>query len=155
MIRRAEKDDLEAVNSLLNQVLNVHAGIRPDIFIPGTKKYTDNELIELFNDDTRPVFVYEDENGRVLGHAFCVMQETKGIINMHDAKELYIDDICVDEKYRGMHIATALYEYVTEYARTNHCNSITLNVWEGNDAARSFYENMGMIPRKTTMEQKL
>lgn len=155
MIRRAEKGDLAAINSLLNQVLSVHANIRPDIFIPGTKKYTDNELLELFADDTKPVFVYEDENGNVLGHAFCAMQETKGIINMHDSRELYIDDICVDEEYRGKHIATALYEYVLEYAKSENFDRITLNVWEGNDSARSFYESMGMFPRKTMMEIKL
>lgn len=31
-------------------------------------------------------------------------------------------------------------------------NNITLNVWDGNDAALSFYKNMGMKVQKTTME---
>ena len=34
----------------------------------------------------------------------------------------------------------------------NLCNNITLNVWEGNDAAYRFYKNMGMQVQKTTME---
>ena len=32
------------------------------------------------------------------------------------------------------------------------CYEITLNVWEGNDAARAFYDRMGMKPKETQME---
>ena len=57
-----------------------------------------------------------------------------------------------DEKARGKHVGTALYEYVRDYAKSIGCNNITLNVWEGNDPALSFYRNMGMKVQKTTME---
>lgn len=154
MIRRAKEKDLNAINSLLYQVLSVHANLRPDIFIPGTKKYTDEELIEIIHDDSRPIFVYEDA-GKVIGYAFCVAKETKAIPNLFDCKELYIDDVCVDSKHRGKHVATALYEAVKEFAKREGFDKITLNVWEGNDSARAFYEKMGMHPLKTVMEQKL
>jgi len=49
-------------------------------------------------------------------------------------------------------VGKALYEYVRDYARSIGCNNITLNVWDGNDAAISFYRNMGMRVQKTTME---
>lgn len=32
------------------------------------------------------------------------------------------------------------------------CYEVTLNVWEGNDIARRFYEKMGMVPKETQME---
>ncbi len=152
MIRRALSKDLHTVNELLFQVLTVHANGRPDIFIPGTKKYTDEELLALFRDNTRPIFVSVDENDNVLGYAFCVLEETKNVNNMKDMKTLYIDDICVDEKHRGKHIATGLYEYVKEYAKQIGCYHITLNVWQENPNARKFYEAMGMKPLKTVME---
>ena len=53
---------------------------------------------------------------------------------------------------RGRHVGKALYEYVCEFARQAGCHNITLNVWEGNEAALSFYRNMGMLIQKTTME---
>ena len=56
------------------------------------------------------------------------------------------------EKARGKHVGKALYEYVRDYAQSIGCNNITLNVWDGNDAALSFYKNMGMKVQKTTME---
>ena len=40
-IRRAEEKDIPRLHELLGQVLQIHADIRPDIFIPGTTKYTD------------------------------------------------------------------------------------------------------------------
>ena len=46
----------------------------------------------------------------------------------------------------------ALYEYVRDYARSIGCHNITLNVWEGNEAALCFYRNMGMKVQKTGME---
>ena len=47
IIRKAEEKDIPRIIELLGQVLQIHADIRPDIFIPGTTKYTVDELTEL------------------------------------------------------------------------------------------------------------
>ena len=127
-----------------------HHEKRPDLFKPHTTKYDEQELEALLCDESRPVFVYDD--GRVLGHAFCQLTEVSGHKLLQDAKTLYIDDICVDERARGRHVGKALYEYVCDYARALGCYNITLNVWEGNTPARRFYESMGMKVQKTGME---
>ena len=150
MIRRAEKKDIPGIISLLHQVNMVHHVLRPDLFKPHTTKYNEPELEALLDDDTNPLFVFDD--GAILGHAFCMITEVKDDKLLQDIKTLYIDDICVDEKARGKHVGKALYEYVRDYAESIGCNNITLNVWEGNDAALSFYKNMGMKVQKTTME---
>ena len=155
MIRRAQDKDLPRVLELLQQVLTVHADGRPDIFIHGTTKYTDAELLALFRDDSRPIFVSTDGSDTVLGYAFCIIEETRGVNNMHDMRTLYIDDICVDELSRGQHVATGLYEYVRQYARSIGCYHVTLNVWTCNPVAQKFYEKMGMQPLKTVMEDIL
>ena len=151
-IRRAVAEDLEMVDLLLSQVLEIHASIRPDIFIPGTRKYTDRELLELFKDDTRPVFVAE-KDGEFLGYCFCEIQERKGVTNMKDMKTLYIDDLCVNESRRGLHVGKALYDFVLSYAKEIGCHNVTLHVWEGNDSARAFYDKMGFGIQKTLMEK--
>lgn len=153
MIRKAEIRDIPAIIELLHQVDMVHNVIRPDLFKPNTTKYDERELEDLLDDNSKPVFVYDDE--KVLGHAFCMITEVKDDKLLHDIKTLYIDDICVDEKARGKHVGTSLYKYVRDYAKSVGCKNITLNVWEGNDPALSFYENMGMKVQKTTMESKL
>ena len=150
MIRKAEKRDIPSIIELLHQVNMVHHVLRPDLFKPYTTKYNEQELEALIGDDSKPIFVYDD--GGVLGHAFCMITEVKGDKLLQDLKTLYIDDICVDENARGQHVGKALYEYVRNYAQSIGCNNITLNVWDGNDAALSFYRNMGMKVQKTTME---
>ena len=135
---------------MLHQVNMVHHVLRPDLFKPYTTKYNEQELEALIGDDSKPIFVFD--NGEVLGHAFCMITEVKGDKLLQDIKTLYIDDICVDENARGKHIGKALYEYVRDYAQSIGCNNITLNVWDGNDAALNFYKNMGMKVQKTTME---
>ncbi|MCF0135212.1 MAG: GNAT family N-acetyltransferase [Lachnospiraceae bacterium] len=154
-IRPAQPGDLEGINSLLLQVLQVHAELRPDIFIPGTKKYTDEELMGIMQNPLTPIFVAENEAHAVLGYAFCIFKETKGVINMHDRKDLYIDDLCVDEASRGSHVASSLCRHVTAFAREQGCRSVTLNVWKGNTHAENFYDYMGFQPLKTTMEIRL
>ena len=154
-IRRAEDRDLEAVLILLSQVLEIHAEIRPDLFVSGTRKYTEEELKAIFRDGSRPVFVAENEAGQVLAYCFCIIQDVSGSNNQRDSRSLYIDDFCVDEKSRGQHVGRVLFDYVSAYARSIGCYDITLNVWEGNDTARSFYERLGFTPRKTYMEKMI
>ena len=151
IIRRAEEKDAEGVLSLLSQVLEIHAALRPDLFISGTTKYTRDELLAIFADDSRPVFVAADEKDRVTGYVFCVLEEQPRTTNQNPFTSVYIDDLCVDASARGQHIGERLFEYVKDYARKLGCYEITLNVWDGNDA-RIFYEKMGMRVKKTTME---
>ena len=154
-IRRAQQKDLDGINRLLHQVEDVHYQGRPDLFKPGAKKYTDEELSLLIEDDTRPIFVGVDEHETVLGYAFCMLEDHTPEHAMTDILSLYIDDLCVDEKHRGKHIGSSIYEYVLDYARKAGCYNVTLNVWECNPGARRFYEAAGLVPYKTGMEKIL
>lgn len=150
MIRLAQPRDLEAVNSLLRQVLKVHHQGRPDLFRAEGKKYTDDDLMAIFDNPLTPVFVYE-EDGAVLGYAFCALahQDSGSLMPI---TTLYIDDLCVDARARGRHIGKALFEYVKAYAKENGCRNITLHVWECNPAAKAFYQALGLTPQYTSME---
>lgn len=149
-IRKAVPGDLEAVNRLLGQVLAVHHRGRPDLFNATGKKYTDSELLAIFDDPQTPVFVYED-GGVVLGYAFCALRH-QGSGSLRDLTTLYVDDLCVDENARGRHIGTALFHHVQSYAKQLGCHNITLHVWACNPSARAFYDSLGLQPQYTSME---
>ena len=154
-VRKAEDKDMAKVSILLSEVLELHAKIRPDIFIPGTTKYTPEGLKEIFANEDTPVFVATDEEDQVVGYAFCIMKRQPFSTNMKDFKTLFIDDLCIDENCRGQHIGKTLFDYVKAYAKDQGCYDITLNVWEGNDNARRFYEKMGMFVKETQMEIRI
>ena len=152
-IRRAESRDAAQVLHLLEQVNAVHHDIRPDLFNLATK-YTGEELQEIFADNSKPVFVYDDGE-KVLGYIFTMLLDHSGDNMLVPVKELYIDDLCVDEAARGQKIATRLYEHVLDFAREAGCHNVTLNVWEGNEGAMAFYRKMGMGVQKTKLETVL
>lgn len=154
-IRRAVISDMPGINKLLNQVLMVHHNGRPDLFKANVKKYTDEELAEIIEDDQKPIFVAVDDSDEVLGYAFCVYQQHINDNILTDVKTLYIDDLCVDENKRGLHIGKQLYDYVVDFARKNDFYNLTLNVWSLNESAMKFYQACGLVPQKVGMEKIL
>ncbi len=151
MIRKAEKKDINRLLELLSQVLEIHAAIRPDIFVPGTTKYLSGDLEAILENEKTPVFVAE-KDGEVAGYAFCAIREPSGKENLVPHKTLFVDDLCVDEKKRGSGIGESLFRFVKEEAKRLGCDVVALAVWEGNGPARRFYDRMGMTPRETFME---
>ena len=154
MIRFALEKDVSKIEDLLSQVDLVHHNGRPDIFKIG-RKYSSNELKELLTDKNRPILVYIDEFDRVMGYCFCIIQEHINDSVLTDIKTLYIDDLCVDEKLRGKYIGKELYEAAVNLAKERNCYNLTLNVWSCNPSAMKFYEKMGLLPQKITMEKIL
>ncbi|MCR5431978.1 MAG: GNAT family N-acetyltransferase [Lachnospiraceae bacterium] len=155
IVRRANENDIEGILKLLVQVDMVHHNGRPDIFKGPATKYNAVELKKIVEDDTTPVFVYQDEDGTVAGHAFCVHKQVVGDSVLTDIRTLYIDDICVDEKHRGKRVGSRLFEEVKDYAQKNGFYNITLNVWSCNPGAKEFYEKLGLVPQKIGMEMLL
>lgn len=151
IIRRAKAADAAGINKLLKQVLMVHHEGRPDLFKADCKKYTDSELLDIINDDSKPIFV-ADEGGNVVGYAFCVHKQYINNNILTDIKSLYIDDLCVDEEHRGHHVGKSIFDYVTEYGKANGYYNLTLNVWSCNESAMRFYEKCGLRPQKIGLE---
>lgn len=154
LVRNAETKDIPRILELLVQVNHVHAVGRPDLFIDGKRKYEEKELKRILKDIDSPVFVctLKDE---VIGYCMTQVTRTKPGGSLTRRTDIYIDDLCVDEKARRCGAGTALYKYVTDYAKELHCHSVTLHVWECNPDARAFYEKLGMKPYLTAMESIL
>ena len=153
-VRCAIEKDIPAIMDLLVQVNMVHHNGRPDLFKGPTTKYTEAELEQILQNDDTPVFVCVDEDDRVLGHGFCVLERYGGQL-MTERTTLYIDDICVDEAARGRHVGEVLYRHIVDHARELGCYNVTLNVWSCNPGAMRFYEKMGLTPYRVGMEQIL
>lgn len=153
-IRSAELRDIPALGRLLYEVHKVHSDVRPDLFKAGARKYTDEQLEEILQSGERPVFVAE-QDGQVVGYAFCIPKQFVGDRSMTDVRTLHIDDLCVDEAARGKHIGTKLYDFVLDFAKRQDYYNVTLNVWADNKAAVKFYEKIGLRVQKIGMEKIL
>ncbi len=154
-MRYAVKGDIEKIMDLLRQVNNVHAEGRPDLFVKDSTKYTESELHGILDDPASPVFVSEDEEGRIVAYCFCKVQDNAGHRNLQPIRTLYIDDLCVDASCRGRHIGSGLYSEVRDWAKSNGFHNLTLNVWACNPNAEAFYRSLGLTPQRTTLEELL
>lgn len=154
IIRKAVKEDIPEILRLLSQVLEIHADIRPDIFVHRTTKYSESELEKIISDENTPVYAAFSD-GKFAGYCFCEIKEMPERDYFRPFRYVYIDDLCVDETMRGKHIGSALFEFVKNEARALGAYEITLHVWEGNNKAKVFYDRLGFTPQSYTMEYKL
>ncbi len=154
-IRFAETRDIPRLLTLLGEVLEIHAAIRPDLFVPGTTKYSAAQLEALLADPASPVFVAVNDADETVGYAFCRVNVIPEGGNRKPGASFYLDDLCVDETARGQGTGEALFRYVTEEAKRRGCGAVELNVWCGNDPAVRFYKKMGMRPQSVRMELTL
>ena len=151
-IRRAKFKDIPQLDKLLVCVFLLtdckKVGADIAVYLVNLKK----ELERIIVDEQKPIFVAE-HNGKVKGYAFCIFKQDLESKSVKNIKTLYIDDLCVDEDTRGMHIGTKLYNHVIDFARKSGCYNVTLNVWAGNDGAMKFYERIGLRFKKSVWKQ--
>ncbi len=151
-IQKAGRGDIPGLLALLDQVGQVHHRLRPDIFKDTCLKYSENDLLSLLQDENKPIFVAK--KGRfVAGYCFCQLRDYRDSATFTPRLELYIDDLCVDEKFRGAGVAQALFDQAWAHAQALDCQFVALNVWCGNVGAEKFYEKMGLKPRHVMMER--
>ena len=62
---------------------------------------------------------------------------------MRYRKQLEIEAICVDQKYRGKGIGTELLKYVKKFGKENNCTDLYLTVNKENVNAIKVYEGFG------------
>ena len=153
-IRFARPEDVPQILALLRQVGLVHHNGRPDIFRSNAQKYGASQVLALLESPSTPIFVAAEKE-TVLGYGFCVLKTYTNDPVMQDYKTLYLDDLCVAESCRRQGVGKLLYDAICSYAKSQNCNSLTLNVWCCNESAMKFYEKCGMKPQKIGMEASL
>ena len=71
---------------------------------------------------------------------------------MKEREFLDIDEFCVDAGCRRQGIATAMIDFIREYAKEKGLHRIELNMWEFNREALAFYEAAGFQTYRRYME---
>ena len=150
-VRFARPEDLERVNELRRQVNDVHVAGRPDVFKPGFPAELRDHVYTIFNDPDQKIAVYE-LNGNVVAAAVLKHHKKPESPFSYANEFLDIDEICVDEKYRRRGIASEMMDFIREYAKSEGFKKIELNMWEFNQGALAFYEEIGFKTYRRYME---
>ena len=97
-IRRAHEKDIPRLIRIVRAGASDPCRYQTGYFIPGTTKYTNEELAEMIKDDTKPIYVAADDDDVCMGYAFCQIRQQPFSNNMVPFTSLFIDDLCVDCK---------------------------------------------------------
>ena len=154
-IRRAQHGDIPVINDLLCQILNVHHAGRPDIFKNNPEKYSQEKLRAFLRNQETPIYVAIQDDGFVVGYAFCQYRNVQNHPFVQDIKYCYLDDLCVTQQHRAKGIGTQLYNHVKSEAMRSGCTAIRLNVWTLNKSAIRFYEKLGLTPLSMILNDEL
>ena len=151
VIRFAKEDELERINVLRKQVNDLHVEGKPDVFKPGFNEELQNYVYYIFKDPEQKIVV-ADKDGEICGFAILhhICKPENPFMKVRDF--LDIDEFCVDEKHRREGIATAMVEFIKNFAKEQGYHRLELNMWEFNQDALAFYEAAGFETFRRYME---
>lgn len=150
MLEIRKSTDAATIARLNEPVQTLHHTMYPDIFKPfelnAVTEYfeqsmlTPNAHFYICLDDSEPIgYIWFDEVRR-LENAFS-----------HAKHMLYVNQVSVNESYRGKGVGRKLFEAALEYAAEHDVKKIALDYWSKNDHAREVYKRYGFeIGREVT-----
>ncbi|WP_340019017.1 GNAT family N-acetyltransferase [Paenibacillus sp. FSL H3-0457] len=155
-IRKAEMRDYSGVSLLMDELHQLHVEARPDLYRALETRMEKKEFIELLETDKRYLYVAESsETGLILGYGSAQLSVIQDNPLMVDRKMLYIHELVVDNKHRGLGTGKQLLQAFIELGREPQAESMELSVSTFNSGAQAFYEQMGLVVRSSRMEYTL
>lgn len=151
-IRRAVRSDSESLERLYTQLEKDAVCYQPEHFIMSGKgaRISDG----LFESDTQAVYVAE-VGGEVVGFVHILLMESKNIACLKREKNVYIQDMVVDEKYRSKGTGTLLMGAVKQYGRDHGASFVRTQVFPKNEDGLRFYRRNGFEVTMLTVEVPL
>lgn len=86
--------------------------------------------------------VEDKESSKLVGHALTYWR-----YHSFTGRQLYLEDIFIDEEHRGTGLARALICKVVEFASANGCTTLDWSCLSFNTPAVKFYQKLGAINR--------
>ena len=151
-IRRAVRSDSESLERLYTQLEKDAVYYQPEHFVMSGKgaRISDG----LFESDTQAVYVAE-VGGEVVGFVHILLMESKNIACLKREKNVYIQDMVVDEKYRSKGTGTLLMGAVKQYGRDRGASFVRTQVFPMNEDGLRFYRRNGFEVTMLTVEVPL
>ena len=148
IIRKATAKDLDnGLFEAFRQGYRFHEKARPDFF----QNFSDEELLNILvknlNDEEKTTLVVEENNYIV---AYAVYR-----FKVRATTAIYVDEIIVNENYRGKKYGEQLMEYIEQIGKDHNCSRVDLDCWTFNTRGLHFYEKNGYTSQRTLFEKNL
>lgn len=124
--------DLEAINALIPQLSN------------SAKPLTYEGLLEIIKDNRMPILVVRD-GGQLIGIGMVL------IYRVPTEKRARLEEIIIDEKYRGQGLGEKLSQTLIEIAKKERVSSIYLSSRPSRVVANKLYQKLGFEKKETNV----
>jgi glucosamine-phosphate N-acetyltransferase len=138
IIRKLEKDDYHKnYLDLLSQLSSIDK-----------EKISENDFNVFLNEKPNNInifVIYDNKKNKICGSGTVVI-ESKLIHNF--GKVGHIEDVVVDETYRGYGLGKLIVDYLVDYAKSHNCYKVLLMC---NDKNIEFYKKLGFNKKDNAM----
>lgn len=154
VVRYAAREDLPRVNELRQQISELHAAGRPDIFRPGFCEALQQHVYQLFDAPEFDVLV------ACVGETICGFAAVQYVDRPESAylcarRFYHIEEFGVDDGFRRHGVGTALLRFCQAEAERRGFDRLELDVWAFNEEAQKFYEAAGFQTYRNHLELPL
>jgi GNAT superfamily N-acetyltransferase len=152
-IRLATADDYEGFSVVAKEVHEHHVERIPSVFRSVEVVVPEATFVEWINADDADVYVAELD-GQIIGYAVLFHRFTTR--EMHVPRTYsFVDNFGVSTAHRRMGVGRLLFEACMNRTRERGSQELELDCWEANQEAVSFYESMGMKPKRRWLSIEL
>lgn len=151
IVRLATFEELSRVNEIRRYVNDVHVAGRPDTFRPGFSRELEQVLYRRFEAENWNILVAVLD-GEIAGFASVEYLDRPESPYNRARKMYHVEEFGVDPAFHRRGAATALVEYMKRDAAQRGYPRIELDMWEFNQGALAFYENVGFTTYRRYME---
>ena len=140
-IRKSNRDDLEALVKLNEEVQSLHAKAFPNLF-KKTPKHSDviDFFAKLLTSEKSYIYVALNEH-QIVGYAWCQYKEIGESALTHKIKKIHIEHIVVTNTQRNCGVGSKLLKEVESLGSMLGVNQISLDVWSFNTESNKFFRS--------------
>jgi GNAT superfamily N-acetyltransferase len=156
MIRRAVLEDAGLLAEMNRHVHDLHVAHRPDIY---KEQRSPEDLTRIYEEqlghESVRIFIAELPGGECAGYAIATVRQRAASTLLHAESLIFLNQLAVAPQATRRGVATALLNAVRDAGREAGCRRLITEVWDFNNEARAFYEAVGFLPTKHSLERPL
>lgn len=145
LIRKATKNDINAISLLLRETNDLHIQLAPERYKFSTEEVNRAFIDSYFDQDAKFIFVAE-ENSHMVGAAFLSIKTEHRDSPSKNTICAFLDTIIVASSSKRNGIGRALIKEAENTARQMSCTALKINVAIENNNALAFYKCLGYDP---------
>lgn len=152
-VRQAEKKDLEKICSQYDEMYRILRGFG---FSYTINEETIGHILAVFIKSKLCCLAVAEQDDIIYGFVCASIVKVDRMYDTGDEKQVgIINDIYVDEQYRGKYVSQALLEYAEEWLKKSGIKSVRAEILTNNTPAFNFWFKEGYSPVYTGVSKDL